>query len=103
MKDVYYLPPSLLGHGNMKLVYKDYPLHMWPNNMKYYYLGTMGYHVYGFIHHALEKKRNDFIEMLLHHFVTIFLYEFSYLCNFTVGGSIIMFMHDIADIFTASV
>lgn len=41
--------------------------------------------------------------MLLHHLVTIFLYGFSYLGNFTVAGVIVTYLHDIADIFTCGV
>ena len=41
--------------------------------------------------------------MFLHHSVTIFLYGFSYYGNFTVAGSIIMYLHDLADIFTSGV
>jgi ceramide synthetase len=55
------------------------------------------------IYHAIEEVRNDYIEMLLHHFVTLFLYSFSYLTNLTTGGAIIMFLHDWADIPTSSV
>ena len=50
-----------------------------------------------------RSRRNDYIEMVLHHCVTIFLYAFSYLCNFSVAGAIIMFLHDIADCFTSGV
>lgn len=103
LKDSYYLTPLLLGNGDLKLSVKDFPVHKKPDNLKYYYLTSMGYHVFALFHHAMEKKRNDFIEMFLHHFVTVFLYAFSYFCNFTVAGSIIMFLHDIADIFTAGV
>lgn len=103
MFDTYYLTPLLLGKGDMTLAGKDYPLHVPPKGLKYYYLGTMGYHLYSLVYHALAKARNDFIEMFLHHSVTIFLYGFSYYGNFTVAGSIIMYLHDIADIFTSGV
>ena len=53
--------------------------------------------------HALHPIRNDFIEMMLHHIVTLFLYGFSYLINMTASGSVIMFLHDWADIFTSFV
>ena len=41
--------------------------------------------------------------MTLHHFVTVFLYGFSYYCNFTTIGSVIMYLHDFADVFTSGV
>jgi hypothetical protein len=55
------------------------------------------------VYHAFEEVRNDFIEMNLHHCVTIFLYSFSYMTNLTKGGAIIMFLHDWADIPTSAV
>ena len=71
--------------------------------MKLYYLGTMGYHIHQMVYHGFEEVRNDYIEMLLHHFVTVFLYAFSYLTNLTKAGSVIMFLHDWADVPTSSV
>jgi len=41
--------------------------------------------------------RNDFVEMMLHHIITLFLYGFSYLANLTDAGAVIMFLHDWAD------
>ena len=63
----------------------------------------MGYHLYSLFYHATAKTRNDFVEMFLHHSVTIALYGFSYYCNITNGGSMIIFLHDIADIFTSGI
>ena len=63
----------------------------------------MAFHINDAFRHILGRKRNDYIEMFVHHIVTVFLYAFSYLCNLTVAGSIIMYLHDIADIFTSGV
>ena len=92
-----------MGKGDMKLCTKDFPLHQYPKGLKVYYLGTMGYHLYSLFYHATAKTRNDFVEMFLHHSVTIALYGFSYYCNITNGGSMIIFLHDIADIFTSGI
>ena len=102
-KDSYYLTPLLLGKGDMLLTGRDYPVHPFPLSVKIYYLGTMGYHFYSLLYHAFAKARNDFIEMFLHHSVTILLYGFSYYCSFTVSGAIIMYLHDIADVFTSGI
>jgi hypothetical protein len=51
----------------------------------------------------VEDARNDFVEMFLHHVVTLILYGFSYMINFTNTGAIVMYLHDWADIFTAFV
>jgi len=103
LKDAKYLPWTLLGHGNLQYLRENYPIHSWPEGLRPYYLGTMGYHVHQLFSHALHPIRNDFVEMMLHHIVTLFLYGFSYLINMTAGGLVIMFLHDWADVFTSFV
>lgn len=46
-----------------------------------------------------EVSRSDATEMILHHLVTILLITCSYLSNFSRIGSIIILLHDTADIF----
>lgn len=46
LKDEDYLPVTLLGKGSLSNLNKSYPVHKWPKGLKYYYLGTMGYHVH---------------------------------------------------------
>lgn len=52
------------------------------------------------ITHFLTTRRNDFVEMALHHIVTIYLYSGCYLMNSMDIGAVIVFLHDIADITT---
>ena len=47
----------------------------------------------------LEKKRKDFVEMMLHHFMTSGLVISSFLFNFTRVGTAILVEQDFADIF----
>lgn len=103
LKDEPYLPPELLGHGDIEKVNETYPTPPWPAGFRLYYLGTMGYHVHQLLSHALEDVRNDFVEMFLHHIVTLLLYGFSYLTMMTAGGAMIMYLHDWADIFAGVV
>ena len=49
LKDSYYLPESLGGSGDMDLTTKDYPIHEWPSGLKFYYLASMGYHLYAMV------------------------------------------------------
>lgn len=46
-----------------------------------------------------EVHRSDAMEMILHHIVTILLISTSYLQNMLRIGMLILFLHDIADIF----
>lgn len=100
MKDTNFLPPSLLGKGNLSHCYDNYPVVSWPSGLKVYYLATMGYHLHMLLHLLFDEVRHDYMEMMLHHLVTLFLYGFSYLTNMTLPGAVIMYLHDIADIFT---
>jgi hypothetical protein len=61
----------------------------------------MGYHVGGLLNHFfISKRKNDFLEMALHHIVAIYLFAGMYLINgWTIGG-VIAYLHDIADITT---
>lgn len=48
-----------------------------------------------------QARRHDFMEMSLHHFATILLYFSSYYLNVTKFGSLVMYLHDWADISTS--
>jgi hypothetical protein len=52
--------------------------------------------------HFFSTRKNDFIEMGLHHIVAIFLFSGAYLINFLEIGIILSFLHDLSDIFTRS-
>lgn len=61
----------------------------------------MGYHVGGLIIHLTSVRRNDFLEMTLHHTVAIYLYGGSYLMNVWETGAVIAYIHDFTDITVA--
>lgn len=68
--------------------------------MKYYYLGTLGYYISKtFEDMVLREKRNDFMEVLLHHVLTIELYVGSYMINELAVGSLIILILDWTGIF----
>lgn len=46
LKDQDYLPTSLFGKGDYQHFNVNYPRQNWPEGMRTYYLGTMGYHVH---------------------------------------------------------
>lgn len=93
------MPPCLGGSGDYDLSFKDHPYAVRKEGFKEYLLVTMGFHVAGFFVHFMESKKNDFVEMGLHHIVTLFLFGGMYLLNVWETGAVIAFLHDIADIF----
>ena len=60
----------------------------------------MGYHVGSLINHFVNPRRNDFVEMALHHIVSLYLFGGYYLFNVWETGAVIALLHDIADITT---
>ena len=67
--------------------------------MRYYYLGTLGYYVSKTFEDVfMREKRNDFVEMMLHHVLTIELYVGSYITNYMGIGSLIILTLDCTQI-----
>lgn len=99
LKDRSLLPPSLGGTGDLRYLHDEFPFVNFPRGYSLYFAGTMGYHLHGLLHHSFAKKKShDYMEMILHHLATIYLYGFSYLTHTMIGG-VIAILHDIADIF----
>jgi len=46
-----------------------------------------------------DVRRKDFIEMFIHHLTTIALLSFSWTCNLTRCGALVLVVHDFSDIF----
>lgn len=61
----------------------------------------MGYHLGSLLSHMFAKhKQRDYIEMMFHHLVTVYLYTFSYMTN-TLIGAVVALIHDATDIFVS--
>ena len=86
----------------MSKMYANYPLTDITDGQKLFVLSTLGYTVYKMIDHLfLAARRNDFIEMLLHHVITISLYYSAYMMNYLPVEMMTIFCLDIADWFIA--
>jgi hypothetical protein len=57
----------------------------------------------GLVIHFVTSKKNDFVEMGLHHIVAIYLYGGCYLFNAWEVGGVLALVHDIADVTTGAV
>ena len=98
-----YMPRALGGKGDFGLIWVNYPYQEHAPELKEYILVLMGYHFGGLISHFLHSRKNDFIEMGLHHIVAIILYGAGYLINGQEGTAVICLIHDLADFSTGIV
>ena len=106
LKDLNYFPKTLLGHGNLNDMLKDgYPNSFYlykPPFFDFYYMSCLSYFASDLIWLLRGDKQTDFINMLLHHVVTISLIVFSHLVNYSNVGSIVLLLHMESDIFVHS-
>jgi hypothetical protein len=103
LKDEVWLPPQLGGHGSVDIAWNGWPYSEVSNAVKQYYLIELSYHAHSLVFHLFTIHRNDFIEMTLHHTCAILLVFFSYFMNFVRLGSLVLFLHDIADVWAYAV
>lgn len=66
----------------------------------YFYMFQLGFYTHSIYAHCLtETRRNDFVEMLLHHVATLILILASFSVRLVAGGTLIVIVHDVADVF----
>jgi len=80
----------------------DYPLQVMPNSSKVYYFAELSFYLSLAMTLLWDNKRKDFNEQIVHHIATLLLLSLSYVCNFTRIGTLVMWAHDISDIFLES-
>jgi hypothetical protein len=103
-KDVPWLPKALLGKGDTSILYKGWPyvdLDSAPY-LSLYQMIQLGFHAHILVTHFTEPPKKNFIEMLLHHTMTILLVVLGYFFNMQSGGSITLLVHDVSDIFVSA-
>jgi acyl-CoA-dependent ceramide synthase len=79
----------------------DYPHWEMVGTLKPYYLLQAAYWYQQFLLLILrvEKPRTDFVELVAHHIVTLWLISWSYLMNMTLFGNAIYLTMDWSDVF----
>jgi len=101
---------SLFGYGlavlwrktwlwDIRHCWYDYPNHIVEGDVWWYYMLELSLYWSLTISQFTDVKRKDFWEMFVHHLTTISLLCFSWTCNLTRVGTLVMVIHDIADIF----
>ena len=78
--------------------FKDYPHHRVGHKEWWYYNIELGFYISLLISQFTDVPKKDFYQMLVHHLVTILLLTFSWTCNFVRIGTLVLVIHDFADI-----
>ena len=68
-------------------------------NLFRYYMIELSFYWSLLFFQFMDTRRKDFWQMLAHHIVTLLLIHFSWITNFVRIGTLIMLLHDFADIF----
>jgi hypothetical protein len=80
-------------------MYENYPLVPYGDNIRIFFIGSLGYHILKTYEQVSAKiKRSDQLEMMLHHGLTVVLMVGSYLINLVEIGVLVIYIHDIADV-----
>lgn len=98
-----YMPLALGGSGDLRAAWAGWPYSPHTPQLKELILVLSGYHMGGLVTHFATSRKNDFIEMGLHHIVAMYLYLGCYLFNGWEIGAVIALIHDIADVTTGAV
>lgn len=71
--------------------------------LRFFYMAQLGVWIYTcFVHRFVDERRKDYFVMYLHHVVTICLVGVSWALDYWRIGLIVVFIHDISDIFVDS-
>jgi len=79
--------------------WENYPHQNTPLDLSLYYGFQLSCYFSMLFSQFNDVKRKDFLEMFIHHVATILLIGLSWSCNMVRAGSLILIVHDCADIF----
>ncbi|KAL3097175.1 hypothetical protein niasHT_021736 [Heterodera trifolii] len=80
--------------------FREWPKHHLPNDVWQYYIIQSGFYLsLLFSLFAFDVRRSDHYEMATHHLATILLLFMSFSINFVRAGTLILLLHDSADVF----
>lgn len=102
-KDAPWLPPIMLGNGDSSLVYRGWPyidVSSFPYLDKFLMV-QFGFHCHILVTHFVDPPKKNYIEMLLHHTLTILLLGLAYFLNLHGGSVLVLLSHDSSDIFVS--
>ncbi|KAL0818512.1 hypothetical protein ABMA28_008959 [Loxostege sticticalis] len=79
--------------------YIGFPHQGYTNDVWWYYMISSAFYWSLTLSHFWDVRRKDFWQMFVHHVATIALMTFSWVCNLHRIGTLVLFLHDFADIF----
>lgn len=77
----------------------DYPHQSITSDCWWYYMFSLAFYWSLAVSQFFDVKRKDFWQMFVHHIATICLMGFSWVCNLHRIGTLVLLVHDCADIF----
>jgi len=84
---------------DIKHCWYNYPHHDLEPSVWWYYMVELAFYWSLSFSQFTDVRRKDFIEMFIHHLTTIALLSFSWTCNLTRCGALVLVVHDFSDIF----
>lgn len=87
---------------DIKQCWYGYPHQSVTNDIWWYYMISMAFYWSLTASQFYDVKRKDFWQMFAHHMITILLMALSWVCNLHRVGSLVLLVHDCADIFLES-
>ncbi|KAG7157368.1 ceramide synthase 6-like isoform X2 [Homarus americanus] len=76
----------------------NFPKHDVDADIWWYYMIAVGYYWCMTITHTIQHQRKDSLQLFAHHVLTILLISCSWVCNFARLGSLVLVLHECADI-----
>ena len=99
-----WFPRALGGAGHVAGAFDGWPYHASSEGLRVYYQIQFGYHLHsGVVLATAGWRRNDRTEMAVHHAAAVLLLLLSWCANWLRIGALVLFVHDVSDIFTYGV
>ncbi|EEB11423.1 longevity assurance factor, putative [Pediculus humanus corporis] len=83
---------------NINYCWYGYPHQSVSNDIWWYYMISMSFYWSLAVSQFFDVKHKDFWQMFIHHIATIILMDFSWVCNMHRIGSLVLVIHDCADV-----
>lgn len=83
---------------DVKSCWYGYPHQSVDNDIWWYYMISMAFYWALTVTQFFDNKRKDFWQMFIHHMITLLLMALSWVCNLHRVGSLVLVVHDCADI-----